>query len=65
LDVSEKEPLVEDSILRHTKNWIVPPQRAWYSQRAYPRILQWGFEDAYNLIASGKINNGNFAVGPF
>ena len=65
LDVYEKEPLAEDSILRHTKNLIVTPHIAWYSQSAGPRLLQWGFEDAYNLIASGKINNGNFAVGPF
>ena len=65
LDVFEKEPLAEDSILRHTKNLIVTPHIAWYSQSAGPRLLQWGFEDAYNLITSGKINNGNFAVGPF
>jgi D-3-phosphoglycerate dehydrogenase len=65
LDVFEKEPLAEDSILRHTKNLIVTPHIAWYSQSAGPRLFQWGFEDAYHLIASGKINNGNFAVGPF
>ena len=65
LDVFEKEPLAEDSILRHTKNLIVTPHIAWYSQSAGPRLFQWGFEDAYNLITSGKINNGNFAVGPF
>jgi D-3-phosphoglycerate dehydrogenase len=65
LDVYEKEPLAEDSILRHTKNLIVTPHIAWYSQSAGPRLFQWGFEDAYNLITSGKINNGNFAVGPF
>jgi D-3-phosphoglycerate dehydrogenase len=65
LDVFEKEPLAEDSILRRTKNLIVSPHIAWYSQSAGPRLLQWGFEDAYSFITSGKINNGNFAVGPF
>jgi len=65
LDVFEKEPLAEDSILRRTKNLIVSPHIAWYSQSAGPRLFQWGFEDAYSLITTGKINNGNFAVGPF
>jgi len=65
LDVFEKEPLSEDSILRHTKNLIVTPHIAWYSQSAGPRLIQWGFEDAFNLITTGKISNGNFAVGPF
>jgi len=65
LDVFEKEPLAEDSVLRHTKNLIVTPHIAWYSQSAGPRLIQWGFEDAFSLITSGKINNGNFAVGPF
>lgn len=65
LDVFEKEPLAEDSVLRRTKNLIVTPHIAWYSQSAGPRLIQWGFEDAFTLITSGKINNGNFAVGPF
>jgi D-3-phosphoglycerate dehydrogenase len=65
LDVFEKEPLAEDSILRQTKNLIVTPHIAWYSQSAGPRLIQWGFEDAHSLITSGKINNGNFAAGPF
>jgi D-3-phosphoglycerate dehydrogenase len=65
LDVFEKEPLAEDSVLRHTKNLIVTPHIAWYSQSAGPRLIQWGFEDAFSLITSGKINNGNFAAGPF
>ena len=65
LDVFEKEPLPQNSVLRHTKNLIVTPHIAWYSQSAGPRLFQWGFEDAFNLITSGKISNGNFAVGPF
>ena len=65
LDVFEKEPLAEDSVLRRTKNLIVTPHIAWYSQSAGPRLIQWGCEDAFTLITSGKINNGNFAVGPF
>jgi len=65
LDVFEKEPLAEDSVLRRTKNLIVTPHIAWYSQSAGPRLIQWGFEDAFSLIKTGKINNGNFAVGPF
>jgi D-3-phosphoglycerate dehydrogenase len=65
LDVFEKEPLAEDSVLRRTKNLIVTPHIAWYSQSAGPRLIRWGFEDAFTLITSGKINNGNFAVGPF
>lgn len=65
LDVFEKEPLSEDSILRNTKNLIVTPHIAWYSQSAGPRLSQWGFEDAFSFITTGKINNGNFAVGPF
>lgn len=65
LDVFEKEPLPQNSVLRHTKNLIVTPHIAWYSQSAGPRLFQWGFEDAFNLITSGKIRNGNFAVGPF
>jgi D-3-phosphoglycerate dehydrogenase len=65
LDVFEKEPLAEDSVLRRTKNLIVSPHIAWYSQSSGPRLIQWGFEDAFSLITTGKINNGNFAVGPF
>jgi D-3-phosphoglycerate dehydrogenase len=65
LDVFEKEPLAEDSVLRHTKNLIVTPHIAWYSQSSGPRLFQWGFEDAFSLINTGKISNGNFAVGPF
>ena len=65
LDVFEKEPLPEDSVLRHTKNLIVTPHQAWYSQSSGPRLTQWGFEDAFNFITTGKIKNGGFAVGPF
>ncbi len=65
LDVFEKEPLAPDSILRNTKNLIVTPHIAWYSQSAGPRLIQWGFSDAFKFISSGEIENGKFAVGPF
>ncbi len=65
LDVFEKEPLPVDSILRSTKNLLLSPHIAWYSQSSGPRLVDWGITDVYTYITQQKIDNGSFATGPF
>ena len=65
LDVFEQEPLPVDSILRSTKNLLLSPHIAWYSQSSGPRLVDWGITDAYTFITKQKIDNGSFATGPF
>lgn len=65
LDVFEQEPLPVDSILRSTKNLLLSPHIAWYSQSSGPRLVDWGITDAYTFITKQKIENGSFATGPF
>jgi D-3-phosphoglycerate dehydrogenase len=65
LDVFEKEPLPVDSILRRTKNLLISPHMAWYSQSSGPRLVEWGLTDALTFITKQKIKNGLFAAGPF
>lgn len=65
LDVFEKEPLPVDSILRSTKNLLLSPHIAWYSQSSGPRLVDWGITDVYTYITKQKIENGSFATGPF
>jgi D-3-phosphoglycerate dehydrogenase len=65
LDVFEKEPLPVDSILRKTKNLLLSPHIAWYSQSSGPRLVEWGLFDAYSFITKQKIEHGSFATGPF
>ncbi len=65
LDVFEKEPLPLDSILRSTKNLLLSPHIAWYSQSSGPRLVEWGLADANSFVAKQKIEHGAFAVGPF
>jgi D-3-phosphoglycerate dehydrogenase len=65
LDVFEKEPLPTDSVLRRTKNLILSPHTAWYSQSSGPRLVEWGLTDVFTFITQQKIKNGLFAVGPF
>lgn len=65
LDVFEQEPLPVDSILRSTKNLLLSPHIAWYSQSSGPRLVDWGITDAFTFITKQKIENGSFATGPF
>lgn len=65
LDVFEKEPLPPDSILRRTKNLLISPHIAWYSQSSGPRLVEWGITDSFTFITEQKITNGLFATGPF
>jgi D-3-phosphoglycerate dehydrogenase len=65
LDVFEQEPLPLDSILRSTKNLLLSPHIAWYSQSSGPRLVDWGITDAYTFITQQKIEHGSFATGPF
>ena len=69
LDVFETEPLPLESELRRTKNLILTPHIAWYSQSAGPRLMEWGVRDVLAYL-DGSLNggtqlNGKFAVGPF
>ncbi len=65
LDVFETEPLPESSPLRNTKNLILSPHIAWYSQSAGPRLMEWGIRDVLSYLKGGSELNGKFAVGPF
>lgn len=65
LDVFEIEPLPVDSVLRRTKNLLISPHIAWYSQSSGPRLVDWGITDAFTFITQQKIENGLFAAGPF
>lgn len=65
LDVFENEPLPIDSILRRTRNLLLSPHTAWYSQSSGPRLVEWGLTDVFTFITQQKIKNGIFAVGPF
>jgi D-3-phosphoglycerate dehydrogenase / 2-oxoglutarate reductase len=65
LDVFETEPLPESSPLRKTKNLILTPHIAWYSQSAGPRLMEWGIKDVLSYLQGGNQLNGKFAVGPF
>jgi len=65
LDVFETEPLPESSKLRTTKNLILTPHIAWYSQSAGPRLMEWGVRDVLSYLSGGSELNGKFAAGPF
>lgn len=65
LDVFEQEPLPKDSILRRTRNLIVSPHIAWYSQSSGPRLVKWGITDVFTFLEKGEIGTGRFAAGPF
>lgn len=65
LDVFEREPLPTDSVLRKTKNLLLSPHTAWYSQSSGPRLVDWGISDAFTFITEQRIKFGSFAVGPF
>ncbi len=65
LDVFEIEPLPDSSKLRTTKNLILTPHIAWYSQSAGPRLMEWGVRDVLSYLNGGNELNGKYAVGPF
>jgi D-3-phosphoglycerate dehydrogenase len=65
LDVFETEPLPDNSILRVTKNLVLTPHIAWYSQSAGPRLMEWGVRDVLAFLGGSSEVNGKFAVGPF
>ncbi len=65
LDVFEKEPLPLDSVLRKTKNLLISPHMAWYSQSSGPRLVEWGVRDVFAFIKGEKVEFGQFAAGPF
>ena len=65
LDVFETEPLPDNSILRITKNLVLTPHIAWYSQSAGPRLMEWGVRDVIAFLGGSSEVNGKFAVGPF
>ena len=65
LDVFEAEPLPLDSVLRRTKNLLISPHMAWYSQSSGPRLVEWGVRDVFSFLKGEKIEFGQFAAGPF
>lgn len=65
LDVFEIEPLPSDSILRKTKNLILSPHIAWYSQSSGPRLAHWTVRDVVSYLTEHRIEHGSFASGPF
>ena len=65
LDVFEKEPLSENSGLRHARNLILSPHMAWYSKSSGPRLGQWTLLDLFMHLSNHPIKNGAFAAGPF
>lgn len=59
LDVTEEEPLAQDSKLRTMKNVVLTPHAAWYSEDAYREIRE---KAVMNIIEKSKGQKPTYAL---
>lgn len=61
LDVTEVEPLPQDSPLRAAPHLLLTPHMAWYSEESGQRLAAWSLQDAIAFARSGAVERGAFA----